>query len=176
MSRVTSWDDEEPYPNAAALFERSVDNAILGRRGQALLRELEEALLAMPIKRLVGSRVCEAGEVCALGALAIHRAVKSGKSRTAALAGLQVVAEHWGQGREDGWEEQDDETQALLRDLLNIKSKNLAWTLVFQNDEAYAKTPEDRYARMLKWVQSRIRRHYGYYTAPAPFETDWHLR
>lgn len=170
--RVQAWDDE-PYPNATALFQQRVHNAIFGRKGQELLREIEEALLAMPRKRLVSSVICESGDVCMLGALAVHRAVKAGGNRVAALAGLQLAAERWGQGNEDGWEDQDDETLTLLKNLLNIKQGSLAWTLVYENDECCVSSPEARYDRMLKWVQARIRRYYGYYRAPAPVEVSW---
>jgi hypothetical protein len=167
MSRVTSWEDDEPYPNATALFQSSVTNAILGKRGQALLLELEQALLAMPKKRLESNIVCRSGDVCMLGALKVHRDVMKGAKREAVLVGLQAVAEKWGQFASGMDYEDDDQTKELLQNLLGIKSNTLIWQLIYENDECNARTPEDRYQRMLKWVQARIRREGQ---AEAPFE------
>jgi hypothetical protein len=149
MSRVEAWDDE-PYPNASELFQRSVDNAIKGKSGQALLREIEAALLALPEKKLLGSGVCEGGEVCMLGAVAVARAMKAGKTREEAVVALERDAKAAGQY------EDDDKTFKYLKRALAIKQHCLAWQLVFENDECYVKTDEQRYERMLKWVQERI--------------------
>lgn len=151
MSRVESWEDDEPYPNATALFERAVENAMKGRRGQALLKEIEAALLALPEKKLVAGAVCRDGQVCMLGSVVVERAVRSGKTRAEALAELERKALEWGQDDEDG-----DETFVFLKDLLGIKQESLAWTLVYQNDEIWCKSPEDRYERMLEWIRARI--------------------
>lgn len=169
MSRVTSWEDDEPYPNASALFGANVERALNGKRGQALLKEIEAALLALPSKRLIGSAICEKGEVCLLGAVAIERAMKAGKTRVEALADLEKNAVEWGQCDEP--EALDDDNMfAYLKDLLDIKQESLAWQLVYENDESgwetspdsiYAgpgKGPERRYQRMLKWVQARIKK------------------
>lgn len=156
MSRVTSWEDDEPYPNASALFGANVERSLKGKRGQALLREIEEALLAMPEKRLRQGIVCRAGEVCTLGAVAVHRLVKKGKSRAEALAEIEAEAKEAGQVAEDDWDSSEDETFDFLRALIGIKSHPLAWTLVYENDEAHAPTPEALYDRMLKWVRARL--------------------
>ena len=52
----------------------AVASAIRGRRGQAFLREMEEALEAIPDKRLIsGELVSSDGECCAMGAVAMKR-------------------------------------------------------------------------------------------------------
>lgn len=159
MSRATSWEDDEPYPNASALFQANVDRALKGKKGQTFLREIESALLAMPEKKLIGSAVCEGGQVCLLGAVAVERAVKNGKSRADALAELEKEAKEHGQYEPEGvnWDEADDETLEYLRSLLGIKQFPLAWTFVHENDECHVRTPEERYERMLKWVQRNIK-------------------
>lgn len=82
MSRINDYN--EPEDTASFLrgcaFEANADRALLGRKGQRFLRELEAALLAMPEKRLSagrlarttinGSELC--GEVCAI-ANAVYR-------------------------------------------------------------------------------------------------------
>jgi hypothetical protein len=48
--------------------------SIKSKKGQAALRELEQALLALPSKRLIAHELEDAeGEVCAIGALAKYR-------------------------------------------------------------------------------------------------------
>lgn len=162
---MTSWEDDEPYPNATALFQANVDRATKGKRGQALLKEIEAALLAMPEKRLSRHIVCQGGEVCMLGAMAVERAVRAGKGRAEAMAELEAQAKKWGQYDKDDedWDESDDETFVYLKDLLDIHSESLAWMLVYQNDEGAwdARTPEQLWERMLKWVQARIVRERG---------------
>lgn len=151
MSRVYAWEDDEPYPNATYLFQKSVENAIKGKSGQALLREIEAALLELPEKKLLGSGVCEGGEVCMLGAVAVARAMKAGKTRAQAMVTLELGAQQWGQG-----DDENDKTFKFLRRALGIKQECLAWQLVFENDECYVPSPEERYVRMLKWVQEKI--------------------
>lgn len=63
-------------------FSWNVHQALRGRRGQSILREIEEALVALPARRLIqGEFVTASGEVCALGALAVARGRSSGLSR-----------------------------------------------------------------------------------------------
>lgn len=57
-----------------ALWRGAVESAIRGRRGQAFLREMLEALDALPARRLIsGEFVDGRGEHCALGAVALKR-------------------------------------------------------------------------------------------------------
>jgi hypothetical protein len=60
MSRF-EWDgDYEPaeYPNAEALFEARARTAIYSKRGKAALRELREALMALPKHELIEGALC----------------------------------------------------------------------------------------------------------------------
>jgi hypothetical protein len=52
-----------------------VVSAIRGKRGQAFLRELIDALDAMPVKRLIPGALRKDGEVCAMGAIGAKRGV-----------------------------------------------------------------------------------------------------
>lgn len=73
MSRSGYSDD---YDDTWALvrWRGAVNQAIKGRRGQSMLRELVHALDAMPEKWLgAGALVTEDGECCALGALGLSR-------------------------------------------------------------------------------------------------------
>lgn len=75
MSR-SGYTDECEDPLAYGGYRQAVHNALRGKRGQALLRDLAAALDAMTDKRLYpGSFATPEGEFCALGALAHHRGI-----------------------------------------------------------------------------------------------------
>jgi len=69
-------------------------SAIRGKRGQAFLRELIEALDALPAKELAAHSFTRGGEVCALGSVALKR-------------GLDVSEFEPGEG-EDSWDDEID--------------------------------------------------------------------
>ena len=74
MSRSGYGDDDTgEYP--VSLWMQAVKRAIHGKRGQAFLREMIEALDAMPQKRLIPHVLEEDGGVCALGAVARKRGI-----------------------------------------------------------------------------------------------------
>lgn len=76
MSRSGYIDDIEDNL-AAGRWRQAVNKALGGKRGQALLRELVEALDAMEDKRLYsGSFATADGEFCALGVLGAKRGTK----------------------------------------------------------------------------------------------------
>lgn len=73
MSR-SGYNDDCEDPLAVGRWRAAVRSALTGRRGQALLRELAEALDAMPDKRLYpGSFATADGEFCTLGVLGAKR-------------------------------------------------------------------------------------------------------
>jgi hypothetical protein len=55
------------------LWRGTVARAIRGKRGQAFLREMRDALDAMPEKRLAEGVLATEGECCAMGAVAVRR-------------------------------------------------------------------------------------------------------
>ena len=72
MSRHGYTDDAENV----AMWRGRVASAIRGKRGQKMLRELRDALDAMPEKRLVARQLqTAAGECCTLGCLARSKGV-----------------------------------------------------------------------------------------------------
>lgn len=72
MSRSGYSDDCDGW--ALIRWRGAVTQAIRGQRGQAMLRELVQALDALPDKHLVsGSLVTADGDYCALGALGLAR-------------------------------------------------------------------------------------------------------
>lgn len=76
MSR-SGYTDDCDDPLALGRWRQAVRRALEGRRGQALLRELVEALDAMEDKRLYpGTFATPDGEFCALGALGAKRGIR----------------------------------------------------------------------------------------------------
>jgi hypothetical protein len=166
MSRI-SISDEEDYPGQFGLWEGNCDRQIRGKAGQAALRRLEAALLALPEKRLISHKLVDSeAQVCAIGALA-------------KAEGKLPEPEPWGDDEYD-----EDDTAEFATDNLNVP-RLVAWKVVYENDEnndykyvtaegpernpyGYGHnrgillrvevTPEQRYERMLQWVQERIKR------------------
>lgn len=73
MSRSGYSDDFED--NSAYLWYGAVKSAIRGKRGQAFLREMLEALDALPRKSLSANSFTKGGEICALGSVAVKRCI-----------------------------------------------------------------------------------------------------
>lgn len=127
---------------AAGRWERNSETTVKSKRGQQALREIEAALLALPTKRLAYEtfhRVDDAGELecCVLGALAHHKGVEAREDLNDPDYGFADEAASWAV-----------ENLGL--------TFTLAWNLIYENDEALVFTPEQRYERVLSWVQKRI--------------------
>lgn len=147
--------DGPEYNNAWELQEQAGLNALRGKRGQAVLKELEAALLALPEKKLLNGKLSSNGGVCAIGALALKRRMDAGEARDAALRWMeeQVDPEDC-----EGWGEQ---TTAFAKQHLKIV-KVLAYKISFENDEGrgeynhgHRETEEERFERVLKWVRAQ---------------------
>ena len=132
MSRI-SYSEDEDYPGQFELWQANCERSLRGAQGQAELRELRDALLALPEKRLIhGALVDEEGGVCAIGAYASRKGLDLGKF------------------------DPEDET-----DEVGIEAgmpKFVAWKVVEMNDmELHSRfTSEERYTRMLAWVESKL--------------------
>lgn len=128
MSRSNYSDDTDNW--ALIRWRGQVASSIRGERGQKLLRELAEAMDAMPEKKLIKNELkCEAGH-CALGVVGEKRGLKL--------------------------EDIDPEDYETVADEFDI-SQQLAREIVYLNDEACAyRTPEERWIYMRKWVQDHL--------------------
>jgi hypothetical protein len=112
------------------MWRGQVASATKGRRGQKLLRELVEALDAMPEKKLVAHELQCSDGVCALGSVGLKRGVD--------LTGI------------------DPEDYTKVANTFDI-AEPLAREIVFMNDEAgWNDTPEKRWRRMRDWAASQI--------------------
>jgi len=117
----------------------AVNSALRGKRGQAFLRELGEALDAMPVKRLVAEELQADGEFCTLGVI--------GQARGLDLATI------------------DPDDSELVASSFGI-AEAMAREIVWENDEHPGvydaqcgwrrESPEERWSRMRNWVDSQI--------------------
>lgn len=130
MSRSGYVDDLDPLD--LGRWRGCVASAIRGKRGQALLRSLRDALDAMPVKRLIAESLVQTdGEVCALGCLAAAR-------------GIDVS-------------DLDPEEPERVAAVFDVNEK-LVREIVYENDEgSWRATPEQRWANMRKWVERHIK-------------------
>ena len=75
MSRH-NYNDDSGSDWAMICWRGAVERAILGQRGQQLLKELLHALDAMPVKCLIAEDLERDGLVCALGAVGQARGIE----------------------------------------------------------------------------------------------------
>lgn len=131
MSRSGYQDDVAQWD--LIRYRGAVASATKGARGQALLRDLLDALDKLPERKLI-SEALEApdGAVCALGAVGRHRGLD--------MTGL------------------DPEYAERVASTFGVATA-LAREIAYMNDEAvYQETPEQRFIRMREWVASQIKR------------------
>ena len=126
----------DKYEGNLDLYRQAVKRAIEGKRGQAFLREMRDALDAMPNKRLQADMLADSktGECCAMGSVAFAR-------------GMNV-------------DNIDAEFVPGIGTLFGIAT-SLAQEIAYENDEyrIYGKgppTPEERWQHMRKWVEKNI--------------------
>lgn len=162
MSRagyIDDWGDDAPPPE---FWHRAVENAIRGRRGQALLKDLRDAMDALPQKRLIASELRTVdGEVCALGAVGVRRNV----DMSALIRPADCAEEDWN----SDWECEVHENSEILASWLNI-APALAREVMYQNDDERAETPEQRWVRMRRWVARKLGEQWSPDSASAEHE------
>lgn len=131
MSRSGYSEDGDEW--SLICWRGAVASATRGKRGQTMLRDLLEALNAMPNKRLIAHDLIADGEVCAIGSLGLARGVK--------MEGLDVE-DYGGIARTFG------------------VAAPLVQEIEWMNDEGsciWQETPEQRWIRMRGWVASQIK-------------------
>ena len=128
-----NYSEDEDFGGQFELWQANCRRSIKGAKGQQALRELRDALLALPTKRLISGALESNGEFCAIGAYA------KAKGLTLAQFGED---EHERAGEEAGM------------------PRLVSWKVVYENDEgcgwlprSVVEPPEARYERMLRWVE-----------------------
>lgn len=150
MGRFSGDYDDEWTEGRYAMWCRTIENAIKGRRGQDLLRDLRAALLAQPTRELIDGFILEPGtrQTCAIGELAVYRHVMAGSTRDEALSALErwtMDAERYDEGDLDTLE------MGAALGMVNAMAIEVSYT----NDD-YTETPHERWQRMLHWTESRL--------------------
>ena len=125
-------DDLDPWD--LIRWRGAVASAIRGRRGQAFLRELRDALDALPEPRLGADALQSTdGAVCALGSVGLRRGLD-----------LSVI---------------DPEDRHAVAHAFGI-AEALAAEIMFENDEDFCSRREDsaarRFQRMRAWVTAHL--------------------
>ena len=130
MSRSGYVDDISDW--SLICWRGAVASAIRGKRGQAFLKEMLEALDALPDKSLIENDLQSEGEVCAMGAVGLKRGIDMSKV--------------------------DPEDREEVAEIFGI-SPALAAEISYENDEGIwpKETPEQRWIRMRRWVVSQLR-------------------
>lgn len=173
MSRYYDDDYDERFPNEGAFWQANFERALKGKRGRQALRDLREALLALPQQRLIEGALCtvnadsrfpvdsgwgrleraehvdeQGGEgVCAIGALLWHRKVKAGMDPAEAFDSLPTLP--------DSDSDLDETASLAARDAGLVYS--VAWHLAYRNDETFeGMAPEERYTAFLAWINAEL--------------------
>jgi len=165
MSRHGYTDDMDD-PLAHGRWRAQVLSALRGKRGQALLRELAEALDAMPDKRLYpGSFATAEGEFCTLGVLGEKRGTKMDDLGDEDWCDTALVGERFGIANAMAAEIMylNDEHMVDTWKLVGIEIcgpvrpwypdwGNHTKTVQVRNDNH----PQERWQRMRDWVRENL--------------------
>lgn len=132
MSRSGYVDDGDGDNWQLICWRGAVKSAMNGGRGQAFLREMLDAMDALPEPKLVASELEADGAVCAIGAVGKKRGIDMGSLNPEDYG---AVANAFGV------------SEALAREIVCI------------NDEwgSHSEKPEERFYRMRRWVKRSIR-------------------
>lgn len=127
-----NYSEDEDYPGQFELWQANCVRSLRGKHGQEELRQLRIALLALPDKRLIhGLLEDDEGGVCAVGAYGKHKGLD--------LSTFAV--------------DSDTDEVGIAGGMPSL----VAWKVVEMNDiELDHVTPEQRYSRMLAWIESQL--------------------
>lgn len=177
MSRFDDDGDGEGMP--WELWQTVVSNALGGKRGQAALAELEEALLALPEPKLIEGHLAADGAVCAVGAYVAHRQARERGVPIATVIAEVEETECWCGHERDAhgptcsgireWNgkpctctEFDADDGEGIYDTTHAGQQaglphTISWHLAYLNDETFGcMTPEQRYEKVLAWTRRAL--------------------
>jgi hypothetical protein len=137
MSR-SGYSDDIDDQWALIRWRGAVASAFRGTRGQDFLKEMVDALDALPRRRLVANELeirADVPDVCALGAVGVARRVN--------MSGI------------------DPENYSHVAGVFGV-AECMAQEIVYVNDEyGYRDTPEQRWLRMRRYIVSQIKGWYN---------------
>lgn len=168
MSRI-GYSEDEDFNGQFALWQANCRRSLNGKAGQAALRRLEAALLALPDKRLIADALQDPeGDVCALGAVALHEDVAMPRDEFAdderyGTEDMEEFGEHeLGFPPLVAWKIVELNDEQLGGHTLVTHEGPYRWPA--EKPKAWVPiTPEARYVQVLAWT----RRHLGTVTETA---------
>lgn len=144
--------DEEDYPGQFGLWQANCLRSLKGKAGQAALRELEQALLALPEKRLIANELQNAeGEVCAVGALAKYKGVT--ETQADPDCDMEDVGVELGMPRLVAWKVVALNDIEIDGDYVTAEGPT---RYGYPLRQFVPVTPEERYERVLAWVRGQL--------------------
>lgn len=136
MSRSGYSEDGDCDSPFYLLWPSIVQRTINGKRSQAFLREMLEALDALPEKRLIAEELQDSqGAVCAIGSVGARRGVDMSKLDPEDAYG---IANGFGIA------------PTLVREIEFINDDDFSWRSIKE-------TPETRWVRVRNWVAEQIK-------------------
>lgn len=163
MSRSGYTDDyADDDPLAEGRWRQAVKRAIEGARGQALLRELLEALDAMEDKRLYAGNFATAeGEYCVLGVLGAARGTKMDDLGDEDYCDPELVGQRFGIARalaaEIMYENDNCRDEERLVDVV-VCGPMRPWERHVRREwVTNERAAECRFGRMRAWVEGNIK-------------------
>lgn len=166
MSR-SGYTDDMDDPLAYGRWRAAVRSSLQGKRGQALLNELAEALDAMPDKRLYpGSFATPEGEYCTLGVLGAQRGTKMDDLGDEDWCDTALVGDRFGIARAmaaeimylndeyvtDTWKWSEIEICGPMRPYWPDWGRHTRPIHVHNDNH-----PQERWQRMREWVAANLR-------------------
>ena len=147
------------------MYRGQVQSALRGMRGLNFLRELKEALEALPEKKLCDYDLQRVdGSCCAIGAVGKLRGINmvgqdpEAMTESGALAGMFDIAQQM--VREIEYENDDDEWAPSWHGDTSLPKKNGKFVDAhgITKEEYQAKQDEARWHRMYNWTQAQIKK------------------
>lgn len=150
MSRsgYVEFDGEDPL--AEGRWKAMLRSALRGKRGRTFLRDLRDALDALPIKELIASELKDAdGAVCAIGSVGVYRGI----DMSSWIKPADYDEEEWA----EEWECDAQERADALGTTFDIASC-LAQEVMSVNDDhgPHDETPAQRWTRVRRWVERKL--------------------
>lgn len=147
--RRSGYSDDCDDDLAMGRWRGRVASAMRGKRGQAFLREMLEALDALPEKRLVAEVLEAGGAVCAIGSVGKARGIDMSEidpedyGKVAATFGIaEPMAQEIVYMNDEGWYWLTDDNGFLVKDEAGQHIKI---------------TPEARFEKMRAWIVGNLK-------------------
>jgi hypothetical protein len=134
-----SYSDEEDFPGQFGLWQGNCQRSLHGKAGQAALRELETALLALPDKRLIAGEFDNGEDVCAIGALARYKHLTP---RADPEGEMVEIGEECGMPSLVAWK--------------TVEINDTYFDCRYVDNKRVEFTAEERYQGVLNWVRKEL--------------------